>query len=136
MGDLIMQELKTYLDSPKDQRYTLAVDFDGVLHSYTSPWVDAATIPDPPVPGAMEWLHRMLQYFDIAIFSTRNHQDGGVAAMKSWLAHHSLGMPCGSAIRGIQDITFPTIKPAALIYLDDRAVRFTGFFRRRTKSIL
>ncbi len=31
------------------ERYTVAVDFDGVLHAYISPWVNAHTIPDPPV---------------------------------------------------------------------------------------
>jgi hypothetical protein len=29
----------------------LCLDFDGVLHSYTSGWKGAAVIPDPPVPG-------------------------------------------------------------------------------------
>lgn len=67
------------------ERYTVAVDFDGVLHSYTSPWVSASFIPDPPVPGAIEWLFRTIQKFYIAITSTRNHQRGGVRAMRRWL---------------------------------------------------
>lgn len=41
----------------RPQRYTLAVDFDGVLHQYTTPWSNAATIPDPPVDGAIAWLN-------------------------------------------------------------------------------
>jgi hypothetical protein len=110
------------------KRYTVAVDFDGVIHSYTSPWVDAATIPDPPVPGAISWLFRTIQHFDVAITSTRNHQSGGIRAMRAWLKAHSdaLWNEPGPGYRGLEDITFPQEKPAALIYLDDRAVRFDG----------
>jgi len=75
------------MSEPK--KYTVAVDFDGVLHSYTSPWVNAKTIPDPPVPGAISWLFRIIQHFEVAILSTRNHQRGGVATMKKWLKLHA-----------------------------------------------
>lgn len=108
-------------------RYRVAVDFDGVLHEYSSPWIDAATIPDPPVPGAIEWLLRTLQRFDVAITSTRNHQPGGVSAMKAWLRKHAEPLLDEQPLlRGVEQITFPVEKPAALIYLDDRAIRFDG----------
>jgi hypothetical protein len=109
-------------------RYTVAVDFDGVLHSYSSPWVDAATIPDPPVPGALEWLAEMLRHFDVAILSTRNHQEGGVEAMQAWLARHGCW---DEGDRGVESITFPIYKPPALIYIDDRGYRFAGTFPTR-----
>lgn len=112
---------------PAGERYTVAVDFDGVIHAYTTPWVNAATIPDAPVDGAIVWLHRTLQKFDVAITSTRNHQPFGVMAMRRWLRKHSGNLWNESpGYRGLEDITFPKKKPAALIYLDDRAVRFTG----------
>lgn len=108
-------------------RYTVAVDFDGVLHQYISPWVDAATITDPPVPGAIEWLHRMIQDFDVAVLSTRNHQRGGIHAMRAWLKQHADAIWYESpGYRGVEEVTFPKEKPPALIYLDDRAIRFTG----------
>lgn len=110
------------------KKYTVAVDFDGVIHSYTSPWVDARTIPDPPVPGAIHWLFRTIQHFEVAIFSTRNFQEGGISAMRDWLRLHAdaLWAEPGPGYRGLEDITFPLVKPAALIYLDDRALRFDG----------
>jgi hypothetical protein len=117
------------MSKPKGERYTIAVDFDGVLHSYTSPWVDAGTIPDPPVPGAIEWLFEMLQRFDVAITSTRNHQLGGKRAMRAWLKLHA--GTCWydqMGFRGLEEIAFPVKKPAALVYLDDRAMRFDGRF--------
>jgi hypothetical protein len=131
------------------KRYTIAVDFDGVLHSYASPWVNAHTIPDPPVEGALEWLRGIVAKFDIAIYSTRNHYWRGRRAMRRWLREHLYGVVyTWAAAKGLMDhhfahiddqdevelmvddimrcVSFPKKKPAALIYLDDRAVRFEG----------
>ncbi|MEO0481947.1 MAG: hypothetical protein AAF196_20980 [Planctomycetota bacterium] len=110
------------------KRYTIAVDFDGVLNSYESGWQGATVLPDPPVEGAIEWLHEMIQDFDIAIMSTRNWQEGGIEAMRAWLQEHTPAPLWyeGGGERGLEDIQFPTSKPPALIYLDDRAVRFEG----------
>ena len=38
----------------------LAIDFDGVLHSYSSGWKGSRNIPDPPVDGAIEWLNGLV----------------------------------------------------------------------------
>lgn len=109
------------------KKYTVAVDFDGVIHSYTTPWVDAKTIPDPPVVGAISWLFRLIQRFEVAIYSTRNHQRGGVSAMRKWLKLHADALWYESpGHRGLEEITFPKTKPAALVYVDDRAFRFDG----------
>lgn len=37
-----------------ERRWTVAVDVDGVLHSYTSGWKGADRLPDPPVPTTQE----------------------------------------------------------------------------------
>ena len=42
----------------KWHRPILCVDFDGVIHSYTSGWEGIDMIPDPPVEGAIKWLWR------------------------------------------------------------------------------
>jgi len=36
----------------------LCLDFDGVIHSYSSGWKGADVIPDPPVPGAFDFIRR------------------------------------------------------------------------------
>lgn len=75
---------------PKPTKPILCIDFDGVLHSYTSGWQGASQIPDPPVPGAVEFLLEARQKFTVAIFSSRSHQWGGKRAMKRWLKRHLL----------------------------------------------
>ena len=122
----------------KSGRYTVSVGFDGVIHSYTSPWVNAWTIPDPPVDGALEWLRKMALHFDVVIFSTRCKSWRGRRAMRRWLwEHDSAGAYpepmedptyrewCSTCRLGYR-IKFVQSKPPALIYLDDRAVRFEG----------
>ena len=108
----------------------LCLDFDGVLHSYTSGWKGAAFIPDPPVPGAMAFLAAMVDRFDVVIHSTRNHHDYGIAAICDWLRFH-LTAYLGSAPAAtlvVRKIHFPVVKPPAFLTLDDRAWTFTGRF--------
>jgi hypothetical protein len=113
----------------KGERYTIAVDFDGVLHSYTTPWVNPHTIPDAPIPDAIEWLHRMVQKMDVVIFSTRCKTWRGRRAIRAWLARHAGNLYHEApGMRGIEDVRLSYEKPPALVYLDDRAMRFTGTF--------
>ena len=113
---------------PATRRYTVAVDFDGVIHSYTTPWKNAHTIPDPPVDGAIDWLWKVIQSFDVVIFSTRCKSWRGRRAMRQWLRHYAgnLWYPAPDGLVPLEEIRFSREKPPALIYLDDRAVRFNG----------
>src|ERR1700730_14829752 len=108
----------------------LCLDFDGVIHSYSSGWKGADVIPDPPVPGALEFLQEALKHFEVHIFSSRSHQDGGVAAMCCWLRKHAgcdSEFPLAGGPRHWTDeIRFPTEKPSALVTIDDRALTFDG----------
>jgi hypothetical protein len=111
----------------ENERYTIAVDFDGVIHSYTTPWINAHTIPDPPVDGAITWLFQMIQKFEVIIFSTRCKTPEGTEAMRQWLwTHGEVVWGGGSHGFGLCDIAFSYEKPPALAYIDDRAYRFTG----------
>lgn len=110
----------------------IAVDFDGVIHSYTSGWKGAHIIPDPPVEGAIRFLEYLMSDGTPAtpvIFSTRAKSWRGRWAMRTWLCKHS-----GAAwddcmgFQGIQSVPITANKPIASVYLDDRAVRFEGQF--------
>ncbi len=108
----------------------LCLDFDGVLHSYTSGWQGAAVIPDPPVPGAIDFLYEAIQHFDVCIYSSRSHQEGGIDAMVEWLSIHdklwrAQQKPAPNLLLWAY-VRFPDVKPAAFVTIDDRAITFTG----------
>lgn len=64
---------------------TLCLDFDGVIHSYTSGWKGARNIPDPPVDGTGAYLLEAVCHFRVAILSSRSHQWGGRRAMRRYV---------------------------------------------------
>ena len=135
-----------------ERKPILCLDFDGVLHSYSSGWKGPRNIPDPPVPGAIEWLRHALYYFDVQILSSRSHYWFGRAAMRRWLILHMTewldshvqrgwpplpgidldwGEPYDDALRHAAEsvvrlVGFPLHKPPAMVTLDDRAIQFTG----------
>lgn len=110
----------------------LCLDFDGVIHSYTSGWKGAATIPDPMVAGALHFIWDAQKYFTVAVYSSRSGQLGGIAAMQEYLRKHAAnsfdeGPWCDDPHLGfLNQIEWPTEKPPAMISLDDRALTFTG----------
>jgi hypothetical protein len=103
------------------KRPILCLDFDGVIHSYSSGWQGADVVSDPPVEGALGFLQEALQHFDVCIFSSRSHQTGGIEAMQKWLRRYAL-----DPADWIDQVRFPTEKPAAMVTLDDRALTFDG----------
>lgn len=120
----------------------LCLDFDGVIHSYKSGWVKSDFIPDPPVPGAFEFIYRALEHFDVQIFSSRSKTahsgDGGngIRAMKFWFEYwapreldnvepHYRANAIINKIAWNKD-AFPSEKPPAFIGIDDRVLTFTG----------
>lgn len=112
----------------------LCVDFDGVIHSYTTPWQSADKIPDPPVPGALRWLWKATEWFTVTIYSSRSRCPAGVKAMRVWMIKHSmdefgLGHPmCDPGMPTVDSypIVFAHEKPAAFLTIDDRAITFEG----------
>lgn len=131
----------------------LVLDFDGVIHSYASGWKGASVIPDPPVPGALEFIVAALGKFEVHILSSRSHQWGGKRAMKRWLREHLIALGESEVVTQdwwielvcehghmepwqvsnreaadsvISKIKWPWFKPPATVTIDDRALTFTG----------
>jgi len=101
---------------------TLLIDFDGVIHSYTSRFTSPEEILDGPVEGAIEALERYTDHFDVYIFSTRCQYDKAIDAMRKWLLKHGL-----SEIT-LGHVFFTCEKIPAWVMLDDRAITFKGDF--------
>jgi hypothetical protein len=116
----------------------LCVDFDGVIHSYTSGWKGADVVPDPPIAGALRWLWKASEWWDVQIYSSRTGQIGGVSGMKEWLRKYAMAEFFDAnqedqrqVLDWVEDhflaaITFPEQKPAAMLTIDDRAITFEG----------
>ncbi len=107
----------------------LCLDFDGVIHSYTSGWKGAGIVSDPPVPGAIDFLREAVKHFEVHIFSSRSNQDGGGPAMRTWLGDNIIAVEPDIIMQDppwFASIKWPTYKPPAMVTLDDRAITFTG----------
>lgn len=102
------------------KRWTVAVDVDGVIHSYSSGWQGAEVLPDPPVPGAIEWLTQISRDYDVAVCSTRAATEPGCHAIREYLR------AAGLSERALEVVSIEPGKPPAILYVDDRAWRFTG----------
>lgn len=102
---------------------TVAIDFDGVINSYTSGWQGAGRLPDPPNPGAFEFIESVFAAgYRVTVLSTRAETNEARNAMRRWFKNHGMGE------RTLQNLYITNIKGPAVIYLDDRAVRFVGKF--------
>lgn len=132
---------------------TLCLDFDGVIHSYSSGWKGPRAIPDAPVAGALEFIVRSLRDWQLAIYSSRSGHLFGRWAMRRWLTaelikagQHPDTTPqwwwdriCETAFadpwddevawaaqKVVREIQWPRSKPPAFVSIDDRALTFTG----------
>lgn len=106
---------------------TIAVDFDGVVHTYSRGWQDG-TIYDPPLPGALEALTKLMETYAVFIHTTRDAR-----TVAGWLAERGFDT--------VVDVDGPSHpkrefwndqgallvtdrKLPAVAYIDDRAIRF------------
>ncbi len=104
----------------------LCLDFDGVVHSYTSGWKGARNISDPPTEGAIEFISNALdEGWDVVIHSSRARHWGGISAMRAWLREHA-GNMWDTMGPSLCDVRFARWKPSAVVTLDDRGITFTG----------
>lgn len=101
----------------------IAIDFDGVLHSYTSKWKGLDKFDDP-VEGAVPWLKSLIHddRFTATIFSTRCGQPGGTKNLILWF------MAVGLTDEEVRTLHFSATKPPAFVFIDDRALKFDGVF--------
>jgi len=103
------------------RRRIVCVDLNGVLDRFAG-WQDAAHW-DPPRQGAREFLEALAAAgFDVVVFTTRWAPDA-----RRWLERHGL-------LAHVSDVT--DRKPAAHVFVDDRAVCFRGDFERALAEVI
>ena len=102
----------------KEYKSTICLDFDGVINSY-SKWFGDDCIPDPIVKGAKEFINEAKREYKVCIFTTRAKTENGKVAVKKYLESNGVDT---------QDMEITATKPPAIVYIDDRAICFTGTF--------
>ena len=106
---------------PEDTRPVVCVDLNGVLDSYAG-WRGPHHW-DPPRPGAEGFLRALCgQGFRVVILTTRWADDA-----RAWLETHGLA-------RWVSEVT--DRKPAAHVFVDDRAVCFRGDFAATFEEVV
>ena len=100
-----------------ESKGTIALDFDGVLHSYRRGWIALAP-EDPPMEGAKEFVEALLAMgYEVLVFTTRAETAHGDNCTHAWLLKH-----------GFPRLGITHHKPKALLYINDRGWRFDGNF--------
>jgi hypothetical protein len=107
---------------------TVAVDFDGVIHTYDKGWHDG-TIYGEFVDGAVIGLTRLMQRYAVFVHTSRSARD-----VARWIEDRSgHGFECTTHVprsgfwnqQGCLLVT--NRKLPAVAYIDDRAVRFVDW---------
>lgn len=97
---------------------TVAIDFDGVLNSYSGGWKGASKT-DAPVSGAAEAIRAIREFgYDVSIYSTRASTKEGVQAIRNFCTE-KLDIEAS-------EMVITDRKPIAEAYIDDRAINFSG----------
>lgn len=109
---------------------TIAIDFDGVIHTYSKGWQDG-TIYDPPKVGAIDALTALMATHAVFIHTTRNAVD-----VACWLSDHGFDTlidvdgprhPKREFWNDMGVLLVTDRKLPAVAYIDDRAIRFQSW---------
>lgn len=121
VGNLEIRQRKLSKEQPKYP--CIAIDFDGVIHAYTSPWESAGVIKDGPVDGAIDFIRQAIaEGFHVAIHTSRVNDASVRGDIVDWLHKHGLES------ENVGQLTITAQKVAAIVYIDDRGYRFEGRF--------
>lgn len=119
-----MREDSTIPFGPAGEKLTICVDFDGVLHNYTS--YNEGRLNDP-VPGAAAALRILKRMGHTIIIHTTRGED----EISSWLSKNGFVYDHFNRNPEDTELPYPTGnpgKPRADVYIDDRGMTFNGIW--------
>lgn len=133
-AEIVNQPVNPTIEEPQEAatmaKKIICIDFDGVIHSYDNGFGDGS-IYGSIVPGFFEWVLKVRETFDLAVYSSRSKTLGGLGAMMDWMntqlkewKKNNNREPAAPPF--LSDFVFAVEKPAAFLTIDDRAVCFDG----------
>jgi len=117
----------------EDERNNIAVDFDGVIHTFDKGWFDG-TCYGEPIEGAIDAIKKLSEKYNVIIFSGKALPDRPLVDGKTgkqliieWLDKYNLN-------DYISDVTY--IKPRAEYYIDDKGIFFDNNWSEILNKVL
>jgi len=111
----------------------IAIDFDGVVHTFDKGWHDG-TCYGEPIEGSLEAIKKIAEKYDIIIFSAKVRPDRPLVNGKTgkelvieWLENKGV-------MKYVKDITHE--KPRAQFYIDDKAIKFENNWSKIIKEVI
>lgn len=103
---------------------TIVFDFDGVIHRYSKGWQDGS-IYDEPNRNIKETIDQLrAENYKVIIVSTRCNTLKGINEINNWLSKYNIV---------VDDICKE--KPPAIVYIDDRAIKYDPISRNLIDQI-
>jgi hypothetical protein len=106
------------------QNNNLAIDFDGVIHTFDKGFHDG-TCYGAPIEGVHQALETLSKKYNLIVFTAKIKKDRplvngktGLELVEQWLSDHGLR-------QYISEITCE--KPRACYYIDDKAIEFVSW---------
>jgi hypothetical protein len=107
-----------------EEENTIAIDFDGVIHSFELGYHDG-TIYGTPIVGSLESIRKLSKRYTIVIYTAKAKQDRplvngktGIELVWEWLRKYEIA-DC------IAEVTAE--KPRCICYIDDKAIQFVNW---------
>jgi len=108
----------------EDDLRNIAIDFDGVIHTFDKGWYDG-TCYGEPLPGSLEAIIKLSETHNIIIFTAKAKPSRplvngktGVQLVREWLEKHEV-------MKYVSEITAE--KPRSQIYIDDKGYHFQNW---------
>lgn len=102
----------------------IAIDFDGVIHTFDKGWYDG-TCYGEPLPGSLEAIIKLSEVYNVIIFTAKAKPSRplvngktGVQLVREWLEKYEV-------IEYVSEITAE--KPRSQIYIDDKGYHFQNW---------